>query len=150
MNTQKIVLGILGLVIVLGLVFLAVKSNKNMEQNTPPPAQPPVTPVDNTPKPTAEFDKTVTLRVNDKVTFSDGLSVVLKEINDSRCKPNVQCIWAGELSGKFSVYGGRISVPAEITLGTINNQSVTLGGYVFSLKSATETSISIAVRAIER
>lgn len=43
----------------------------------------------------AEFDAEVRLSVGDRIIFSDSLVVSLREINDSRCQPDVQCIWAG-------------------------------------------------------
>jgi len=92
-----------------------------------------------------EFGKTVGFKLNDQITFSDGLNVVLKEINDSRCKEGVQCIWAGEVSAVFTVSGGGFTSAQEIRLGTVNNKSVSLGGYTFSLKEATEKSITIEV-----
>lgn len=66
---------------------------------------------------TAKFNKTISLNLQDKVTFSDGLSVALKEINDSRCKPDVRCIWAGELSATFAISRGS-DLQQEIILGT--------------------------------
>ena len=96
-------------------------------------------------KKNASFSKTATLNLNDRTTFSDGLSVMLKEINDSRCLENVQCISAGEISGIFALSGGKLSASKEIRLGTVNNKSVSLEGYTFYLKNATKTSITIKV-----
>jgi hypothetical protein len=84
--------------------------------------------------------------MNDVATFSDGLTVTLKEINDSRCKPDVQCIWAGELSPLFHITGGNFRTTLnEIRLGTTNNTSVTSAGYAFTLKNAIETEVTITV-----
>lgn len=96
--------------------------------------------------PLADFDRAVTLKINDTKTFSDGLKLTLTEINDSRCAPDVQCIWAGELSPLFVVTGGNVgATPKEVRLGTTNNQSVTLSGYTFTLKDATPTEATIVV-----
>lgn len=90
-----------------------------------------------------EFGKPITMFIEDKVSFPDGLSLTLKEINDSRCKPGLQCIWAGELSALF---GANIKdLVEEIRLGTTINKEVTLKGYIFSLEDATENSVTIFV-----
>lgn len=65
---------------------------------------------------TTEFNKTFSLNLHEKATLPDGF-VTLTEINDSRCKPGVQCIWAGELSATFALSRG--SDPQQaIILGT--------------------------------
>ena len=98
---------------------------------------------------TVEFNKTVTMNVGDKVAFTDTSSLQLKEISDSRCKPNVQCIWQGELSASFDFKSpdSKISL-IEFNLGTVNNGSITLSGYKFTLESATEKSADIVVSKI--
>lgn len=90
-----------------------------------------------------EFSKPITMHVNDKVIFPDGLSLVLKEINDSRCKPGLQCVWQGELSALFSA-NIKDSLE-EVRLGTVNNKKINLKDYIFSLESATENSITIII-----
>ncbi|MBI3888907.1 hypothetical protein HY311_03930 [Candidatus Nomurabacteria bacterium] len=133
---KKIILILLGLEVLAGLGFLVVNKNN---QTARPVTENPI-------KNTTEFSKEITLSPSDKITFSDGLSVVLKEINDSRCPKNVQCIWAGELAGTFDISGGKLTTLKEITLGTINNKSVTLDGYTFSLQNATVNKITILVQ----
>ncbi len=99
-----------------------------------------------TPKPTPikkEFDKTISMNVGDEVTFMDGLNIELQKINDSRCKPDVQCIWQGELSAVFIISGADAGSSSEFTVGTVMNKSVTLKGYKFTLESATEKSANI-------
>ena len=90
-----------------------------------------------------EFNKPVTIHINDEIVFSDSLSLKLKEINDSRCPPNVQCIWQGELSALFILNTGDSS--EEIRLGTVNNKEIILKNYIFSLKSATEDSATVII-----
>ena len=91
-----------------------------------------------------EFGKSITMFVKDEVIFPDSLSLTLKEISDSRCKPGLQCFWAGELSFTFSVNtNGLIQ---EIHLGTITNEKADLKGYTFLLESATENSVTIIVK----
>ncbi|MBP6866188.1 MAG: hypothetical protein KBC12_01440 [Candidatus Pacebacteria bacterium] len=96
-----------------------------------------------------EFNTSLTYKIGDSVVFSDGLKVTLKEINDSRCKPDVQCIWAGELAVVLDVNGGDYFFgPEEIQLGTTNNKTKTVGkggAYTFSLQKATETTATILV-----
>lgn len=91
----------------------------------------------------AEFGSSIVFVINQKVKFSDGLIVMLKEINDSRCKQGVVCVWAGELSPLFVVEMGSNS--KEIRLGTVNNKKVEEIGYVFELKASTETTATISV-----
>ncbi|MFA6135824.1 MAG: hypothetical protein WC705_00440 [Candidatus Paceibacterota bacterium] len=90
-----------------------------------------------------KFNKLITMRVTDKIFFPDNLSLTLKEINDSRCKPDVQCIWQGELSGVFSLYMEGSS--REIQLGTVNNREIDLKDYTLSLEGATENSMTIMI-----
>jgi len=90
-----------------------------------------------------EFNKLITMSVNEEVIFANGLSLTLKEIDDSRCRSGVQCIWQGELSALFKVKtGGSLT---EIRLGTVNNKKVSSDGYTFSLESATEKSLVVTV-----
>jgi hypothetical protein len=142
---------ILVVVAVLGTgVLLLSQPGATEDNNTETPNQSPVptpTPSPTTP-PTAEFDKTVSLSIGEKVTFADGLNVQLKEINDSRCKPGVQCIWQGELSALLSVGIGSV-FPSEVRIGTVNNKIITIGDYKFTLQSATEKSVSIVVSKIK-
>lgn len=94
-----------------------------------------------------EFGKPVTMGVNEKIIFPDGLVLTLNQINDSRCKKGVVCIWAGELSAVFygSQWKATTAPSQEIRLGTVNNKSVSSGGYTFSLMSATESSATVNV-----
>jgi hypothetical protein len=96
------------------------------------------------------FDKEVVFGLGKTVVFSDGLSVTLTKINDSRCKPDVQCIWAGELAPVLTVSGGRFAKSLqEIQLGTVNNTSVTQKEYKFSLLSATEESAKVVITSVK-
>ncbi len=116
--------------------------------NTPNPApNPTLTP---TPSPTiksAKFDTPTTLNISETVTFSDGLRLTLNKIDDSRCPAGVQCIWAGELAGMFTIKVGTLANTEKVRLGTANNKKVIQGGYTFELISATEKSITISVKS---
>jgi hypothetical protein len=91
----------------------------------------------------AEFGKSVIIHINEEAVFPDGLILILKEVNDSRCPANVQCIWQGELSALFSV--NIQNSPEEIHLGTVNNKEIIFKNYTFSLKNATENTATVVV-----
>lgn len=151
MNTQKFILGILGLGIILGVGFAVVAvvktNNTFVEQgNTEKPVEVPETPKENPVSNFPEFGKAITLKLNDKITFSDGLVVIVTEINDSRCPKDVQCIWAGEISAVLELSGGNISQPGEIRLGTVMNKSANPEGYTIILQNANEKSVTIVVK----
>jgi eight-cysteine-cluster-containing protein len=97
------------------------------------------------------YNKPVTLKEGETAKFSDGMSVRIKSIDDSRCKPNVQCIWAGELSAELSATGGLFGRATQtFRIGTTNTPSYSTGGYQFTLDSATASSVTIIVlRAAE-
>lgn len=165
MNTQKIILTILGLGVILGLGFFAIKSNNKITEqgNEQPieipeipaevvpikPVKIPTKPVEIPTKPVinpikaAEFNKVVTLYLNNQTTFSDGLKITLKEIHDSNCPKDVECFWAGELAVVLLLSSGRLMTPETIDLGV--NKSVVLKGYTFSLLDATATSATVVV-----
>jgi len=96
-----------------------------------------------------KFGSSVTLLVDEQVKFSDNLVVTLVEINDSRCKPEVVCIWAGELSPRFILLGGTISESKEIRLGTVTAESSTEGGYAITLAGVTENTSTIIVTKVD-
>lgn len=87
------------------------------------------------------FNTAITLKEGERVGFSDGLVVALRRVEDSRCKAGVQCVWAGELVAVLQI--GELK--DEIRLGTTNVKSLTYGSYVYTLKSATETTATITV-----
>jgi hypothetical protein len=94
--------------------------------------------------PLSAFNTSVSFKKNDTRTFSDGLSLTLTALNDSRCAPGVQCIWQGEISAVFSARPSGASTQ-EIRMGTINNTSITALGYSFTLESATPETATIRV-----
>lgn len=86
------------------------------------------------------------LKINEQAKFSDGLSLALLEINDSRCPAEVVCIWAGELSVLFRVIGGAVGEQSkDIRLGTVTAKNLTLTEYTFTLQDATESSATVSV-----
>lgn len=132
---KKNILIVLGLGVIAGLGFWIAKTNSEI----PVPIEGTNTPA------TSAFNETASLKLNEEIILPDGLRVALKEINDSRCRPGVQCIWAGEISGVFMASGGTLAVPTQVRLGTVNNKTASLEDYTFSLKDATETVITIEV-----
>lgn len=93
---------------------------------------------------TAILGSPVNFVASEQLKFSDGLSVTLKEVNDSRCKPGLECIWEGELAPVFIVNNSTTG-PKEINLGTVRTKSVTENGYTFTLQDATPITATIVV-----
>jgi hypothetical protein len=105
------------------------------------PATPEQTPATNF----AKFGANINVKVGESTTFSDGLKVKLNKISDSRCKPDVQCIWAGELGVVLSISGGSIVTPIDIYLGPTTQTTTDSGPYTFVYKNSTETSAVFVV-----
>lgn len=98
----------------------------------------------------AEMNTAITLKQGEQAIFKNGLTISVAEINDSRCAPDVVCIWAGEIGITLSVYGlNSENNPQVIRLGTITTPSVSSNGYTFTLKTATTTAATIIVNNIE-
>lgn len=98
------------------------------------------------PPPSEEQSDTVTLQKSQSATLSGGLKVTLTDINDSRCKKDVVCVWAGELAAVLSVeLEGKESPAVELTLGETTKPSGSAYGRTFTLKAITETSATISV-----
>lgn len=94
----------------------------------------------------AELGEAFTLFVGQSRGIDGGMRVTLLAINDSRCKPDVQCIWAGELSAMLRVEGPEDTAPVrEMTLGTVRGRAAEASGYRFELKDASESFVTLAV-----
>lgn len=85
------------------------------------------------------------IAVGESVRFTDGLLITLLKIDDSRCPPDVQCVWAGELSPTFRAEGGRLAEAAELRLGTATRTTGAVGPYDVTLRGATEATATISV-----
>jgi hypothetical protein len=95
---------------------------------------------------TQEFGVAKKLVVNDSVSYSDGLSVKLEKIEDSRCKPDVQCIWQGELAPVFVLSGGEIGAEAQtVRMGTERAKEVDVHVYHLALGAIDTTTATIVV-----
>lgn len=155
MNTKNFIITVLGLGVLVGLGVMIYNSDyrpdyTNQEQyNSENPYEEipynPENPSGYVEGANAPFDKVIVLESGGQAVFTDGLTLKLKEINDSRCKPGVQCIWQGEISGTFTVSGGKISGTKEFFLGTERNKSVVLNDYTFTLTNAMPTELWISV-----
>jgi hypothetical protein len=94
------------------------------------------------------FGKEFAVRKTDSVVLPDGLVVYVKSIDDSRCKPGVQCIWAGEISVELLVKSST-GLSSTLRIGTVNQQTITQDGYSFSLgKSSTAELAKITINTI--
>lgn len=72
------------------------------------------------------------------MTFPDALVVTLLRIDDSRCPPNVQCVWAGELAPTFHLVGGALGADARtVQMGTSRTPTATVGAYTLALGNVT-------------
>jgi hypothetical protein len=94
---------------------------------------------------TAAFGRTI-LRVGKSVTFTDGLTVELKDINDSRCPAKVQCVWAGELTANLAVHGGDLGGQVQnVSLGALTAKNRTVASYDFVLADASPSTATVIV-----
>jgi hypothetical protein len=94
---------------------------------------------------TSAFGSTL-LKTGNSVTFTDGLTIELKEINDSRCPANVQCIWQGQLAVTLAAHGGDLGGQVEtIILGTVKEKNRAVGAYDFVLADANVTTATVIV-----
>lgn len=94
----------------------------------------------------ARFGTAQTLTVGQSARFEDGLKVLLVQVDDSRCRPDVQCIWQGELSPLLHLVGGAIGATRqELRLGTERATSAAMGGYQFVLNDALVDSATVTV-----
>jgi hypothetical protein len=93
----------------------------------------------------ADFGNPETWAVGETRTFPDGLAVTLDRIDDSRCKPNVQCIWAGELAPVLTLRGGGLQVTRTVSLGTTRTSRAQVDEYALALESATVASATITI-----
>lgn len=87
------------------------------------------------------FGESAILEVGEMVIWGSEMAIQLEEISDSRCKPDVQCVWAGQLAVKIT-FG---ELGAEMILGTEHTKSQTALGYTFILVDATETTATLRV-----
>ncbi|WP_136220766.1 hypothetical protein [Massilia sp. Mn16-1_5] len=70
-----------------------------------------------------------TLARGASVLVAPGVSVTFDAVEDSRCPPGVQCVWAGRLSYRFSIRHGD-AAPEYFTLSPAQREAApaALGG----------------------
>jgi hypothetical protein len=85
----------------------------------------------------------VSFALNDVRALPDNSTISLDTIADSRCKPGVQCIWAGEFGTVWTV--NRNGRTGSFNLSTVRTPSITQNGYTYALGNTTETSASLTV-----
>lgn len=99
--------------------------------------------------PEIAFGDTFALTVSARARLAGGISIKLLEINDSRCKPGVECVWEGELSPLVAIaQEGKAS--EEVRLGTVRTKSAVFfdGQYQLELIGATETSAMLVLTPV--
>ncbi len=93
-----------------------------------------------------QLGESFTLTVGKFRTIDGGLRVTLLDVNDSRCKPGLQCVWAGELAPKLLVEGPEDTAPEqELVLGTVRVKTAEVSGFHFELKDSTESTATIVI-----
>ena len=94
----------------------------------------------------AEFGSSQTFAVHETTVYPDTLAITLDRIDDSRCKPDVQCIWAGELAPSFTLRGGELGAQARtVQLGSTRTPKAQVGPYSLTLTNATTDSATLTV-----
>ncbi len=74
--------------------------------------------------------KQITLSSVNYYEFPDGGTVSLKQINDSRCAANVNCIWAGNVIAIFNLKKGNMTESFELKFGAgAENSQFNYGDY---------------------
>ena len=116
-------------------------------ETTTKPAPTPISSIPPVISPTGSpFGSAARFTISSRRIYTDGLEVTLKNITDSRCKPDEQCIWAGELAPEFTVTGGKFGKSVyTVTLGTIRNTSTTQDQYRFSITDVSTTDVLLMV-----
>jgi uncharacterized protein YkwD len=107
----------------------------------------PETPVaTSSPTTTIQFSVPLMYSIDQTVTYPDGLMVTVTAINDSRCKPDVQCIWAGELSPQLTLTGGELGKSVVLmSLGTIRTTNQSANDYIIALETTTVTTVTLTI-----
>lgn len=93
------------------------------------------------------FDTNINAKLNDTIKFKDGLSVIVKKINDGRCPQGVMCVWTGEVTVYFEVNGNEFN-KYEVILSTLTKKYLNIGGsaqYKISLIDADTNNVTFSV-----
>ena len=86
------------------------------------------------PKPAGPF----TLERGASAELAPGVTLTFESVDDSRCPPGVQCVWAGRLSYRFSIRRGG-DAPESFILSPAQPEAApgTLAGARLQLDTAT-------------
>ena len=86
------------------------------------------------PRPAGPF----TLERGASAELAPGLTLTFESVDDSRCPPGVQCVWAGRLGYRFSIRRGG-EAPESFTLSPAQPEAApgTLAGARILLDTAT-------------
>jgi len=67
------------------------------------------------PRPAGTFMLELTLERGASAELAPGVTLTFESVDDSRCPPGVQCVWAGRLGYRFSIRRGG-DAPESFTL----------------------------------
>jgi hypothetical protein len=95
-----------------------------------------------------KFGTDLKLQLEETATFTDGLQVTLKEVNDHRCSGDVVCFWEGEVSFLLEISGGKLSKTEDVSISSKLTKSQTIEGYTVSFKDFTIKSKSVAETSV--
>lgn len=126
-------------------VFVAQPPAPAQEPEPAPTPEPPPAPTDGQPQASVQLGEEFTLKIGASRDVEGGPRLTLEAVGDSRCKPNVQCIWAGELSPKVLVEMPGTKKSEEVTFGTTTKRQADALGYGIALSGATETTATLTV-----
>lgn len=118
----------------LALILLTSCASAAQDPGTATPAAHPST------GPTAQADAhMITLNIGEQATLADNSRLTyLSLVNDSRCPPDVQCVWAGDAEIQLRwqpTHGGAREVSLHTSPMRGAQTDVTLGAYRIKLES---------------
>ena len=92
------------------------------------------------------YGERVTIKTGQRAVFEDGMTLELLQIEDSRCRKDVVCVWAGELAAVLSVENGDLGKRSvQVRLGELTATSRDVDGYHFKLIKATTGDVTLTV-----
>ena len=95
---------------------------------------------------TSTFALPVTYILGETHTYTDGLTVTLKVMNDSRCVPNEACITTFKQAPEFIITNGVASSTEKIILGFARTTSVKTTSYEYTLVNSADTEATIIIK----
>ncbi len=154
MKTVAIVMGCCFLALITSVAFLSEINTPTPTPPTPylvatvtPPIVEQTTPVPPTPN-NQPFTVPITYEVGATNIYPDGSMITLQAISDSRCKPEVQCIWAGELAPEFLIQTKTGTTSDTVVLGSVRTTKFQTSDYTFTLVNTSENEATIIITPI--